>query len=103
MVEQHADVAKLGGFGTHDVDESLLTAWLAFCEQLAQAGRHCFQDVARGTPNERAEAFRYLGQSINLGWEFFVENADLEHPYLMRYFWPQRKQAGDNANAKYYS
>jgi hypothetical protein len=77
----------------------LRETWHQFCDDLKRCGDQLFHDKVLATRNERAEAFRYLAQALALGFEFHVENQMPDHPYLMPYFTPARKQAGDNADA----
>jgi hypothetical protein len=87
------------GFGDTDADDALRDGWHRFCDDLKRCGDDLFHDKVIASRDERAEAFRYLAQSLALGFEFHVENQMPDHPYLMRYFTPARKQAGDNADA----
>lgn len=80
-------------------DDALRLAWHDFCDELKRSGDHLFHDKVTASPDERAEAFRYLAQSTALGFLFHVENQMPEHPYLLQYFTPDRKQAGDNADS----
>ncbi|MGE0386407.1 MAG: DUF1214 domain-containing protein [Gammaproteobacteria bacterium] len=84
-------------------DSELRSAWSKFLDDLRTASDHIFDERIQASPGERGEAFRYLTQSLRLGFEFHFENDTPQHPYLMRYFYPTRKHAGDNANALYYS
>jgi hypothetical protein len=85
--------------GATDADLPLQQSWYEFCEDLKRCGDNLFHDKILATPDERAEAFRYLSQSIALSFLFHVENQTPDHPYLLTYFTPDRKQAGDNADA----
>ena len=82
-----------------DADGELRRAWHEFCDGLNVSGDALLTDAVLADRNERAEAFRYLMQSLALGFLFHVENQMPEHPYLLPYFTPDRKQAGDNADA----
>jgi hypothetical protein len=87
------------GFGDTEYDEALMSSWEDFCEDLKRAGRLLFKDTAPATPSERAEAFRYLAQSLSFAFEFGVEYDDPLFPNFFRPFGPSRKQAGDNPDA----
>jgi hypothetical protein len=80
-------------------DQLLRDAWERFLGEMRAAGDAIFAEGLPTSPQERAEAFRYLCQGVSIGFEFFVENADTEFPYLMRYFDPTHKQAGDNQDS----
>ena len=55
------------GYEDSEYDEILKEAWERFCDDLKRAGKGCFQGVARTTPAERAEAFRYLPRASRSG------------------------------------
>lgn len=80
-------------------DLELQSAWRQFCTDLMECGNDLFQDAVPSLPELRAESFRYLAQAVALGFEMHIENKQPMHPYLMRYFSPWRKQAGDNPDA----
>jgi hypothetical protein len=89
----------VSGRSQTDADDALRRAWHGFCDELKQSGDELFHEKVSGSRDERAEAFRYLAQSVALGFLFHVENQMPRHPYLLQYFTPDRKQAGDNADS----
>src|SRR5690242_16343779 len=80
-------------------DQVLRDAWERFLSEMRAAGDAIFTEGLPTSPEERAEAFRYLCQGVSIGFELFVENADTSFPHLMRYFDPTHKQAGDNQDS----
>lgn len=88
-------------FGDCSDDAELQNAWDDFCEKLKHAGAIIFRDTTPTNPVTRATGLRILAQNIALGLQFELENCDPRHPLLMRYFSPDRKQGGDNADALY--
>ena len=86
-------------FGDTEYDESLKKAWSEFCDSLKRSADDLFRDPIRITsPEERAEAFRYLAQSAALAFDWHIENEQMPlHPWLMHLFKPTKKMAGDKS------
>lgn len=82
-------------------EADLKTAWDRFCDDLKSAGDIALRPTAAGNPVDRAAAFRLLSRNIGLALQFEFENNDPEHPELLHYFNPLRKQGGDNTDALY--
>lgn len=88
-------------YGDCPDDQQLRETWSEFCDRLKQAGELIFRDTVPATTLDRTVGLRYLARNIALGLTFELENNDPEHPELMQYFNPTRKQGGDNADANY--
>ncbi len=82
-------------------DALLKGAWEEFCDGLKAAGDIVFSDTVPATPIDRAEGFRYLSRIIGVGLDSLLENNTPDFPFVTRYFWPTRKQGGDNPDALY--
>jgi hypothetical protein len=88
-------------FGDNPNDADLLDGWSNFCDQLKQAGELVFRDTTPSADIDRAKGFRLLARNISLALQFHLENTDPQHPELLHYFDPVRKQGGDNTDALY--
>lgn len=88
-------------FGDGIDDELLRASWHDFCDELKAAGDLVFRDTAPANPVSRATGMRQLARNISLALQFELENSDAEHPELLHYFDPIRKQGGDNTDALY--
>lgn len=86
---------------TSERDQQLRDDWQAFCQQLQQAGDILFRDTTPDDDVTRATGLRLLSRNIALALQFELENCDSEHPELLHYFDPLRKQGGDNTDALY--
>jgi len=82
-------------------DIDLAQAWTRFCDELKAAGEIAFRGNAPRNPVDRAAGVRLLARNIGLSLAFEMESKDPEHPELMHYFDPIRKQGGDNTDAYY--
>jgi hypothetical protein len=91
-------------FGDTQYDLVLKQAWDEFCDELKRSADDLFRDPIRiTTPNERAEAFRYLTQAVAQGFLWHVENETApRHPWLLGLFNPVKKQAGDKSMSRDY-
>lgn len=88
-------------YGDCPDDPALRQTWHEFCDKLKDAGELIFRDTAPHTTLDRTVGLRYLARNIALGLAFELENNDTQHPELMQYFNPTRKQGGDNGDANY--
>jgi len=84
-----------------DHDVALRQAWHRFCDELKTAGEVAFRPTAARGPVDQAAGVRLLSRNIALALLFELENNDPEHPELLHYFDPLRKQGGDNTDALY--
>ena len=84
-----------------DHDTALREAWHRFCDQLKAAGDVAFRSSAPRGAVDRAAGVRLLSRNIALALAFELENRDPQHPELLHYFDPLRKQGGDNTDALY--
>lgn len=82
-------------------DLELAQAWACFCDDLKAAGEVAFRNTAPRHTVDRATAVRLLARNIGLSLAFEMESKDPDHPELMHYFDPRRKQGGDNTDAYY--
>jgi hypothetical protein len=82
-------------------DTALKQAWHRFCDELKAAGDVAFRPTAAQGSVDRAAGVRLLSRNIALALLFELENNDAEHPELLHYFDPLRKQGGDNTDALY--
>ncbi|MDT0577132.1 DUF1214 domain-containing protein [Croceicoccus sp. F390] len=82
-------------------EQDLKAAWDRFCDELKEAGDIALRKTAASNPVDRAAGFRLLSRNIALALQFEMENDDPQHPELLRYFDPLRKQGGDNTDALY--
>ena len=60
-----------------------------------------FRDTTPAHDIDRAKGFRLLARNISLAMQFHLDNIDPDHPELLHYFDPLRKQGGDNTDALY--
>lgn len=88
-------------FGDGADDELLRSSWHDFCDELKRAGDLVFRDTAPKNAVSRAVGMRQLARNIGLALQLEMDNADPEHPELLHYFDPIRKQGGDNTDALY--
>lgn len=88
-------------YGDHPDDPALREGWHDFCEKLKQAGDIVFRDTAPNNGVTRATGMRQLARNISLALQLEFENADPQHPEILHYFDPLRKQGGDNTDALY--
>jgi hypothetical protein len=91
-------------FGDTDKDQALKDAWVRYCDELKGCADDLFRDGFKVTsPDQRAEAFRYMAQSVYQGLVWHIENEQMaHHPWLHQCFNPLMKQAGDKSMAKEY-
>jgi hypothetical protein len=82
-------------------DERLKRIWDSFCEELKEAGEIIFRETTPDNQVTRLTGLRLLARNISLALQFELENKDPQHPELMHYFDPVRKQGGDNTDALY--
>ncbi len=87
--------------GDNPNDAALKQSWDDFCDQLKEAGSLVFRDTTPAHDIDRAKGMRLLARNIALGLQFQLDNIDPDHPELMHYFDPLRKQGGDNTDALY--
>lgn len=95
---------ELPAFGLTSPSEDdllLAQAWADFCDKLKAAGAVAFRNNAPRNPVDRASAVRLLARNIGLSLAFEMESKESQHPELMHYFDPMRKQGGDNTDAYY--
>jgi hypothetical protein len=84
-----------------DFDKRLGQVWGKFCDDLKSAGDLVLRDTTPKNQVTRATGLRLLARNISLALQFELENKDPEHPELLHYFDPIRKQGGDNTDALY--
>lgn len=84
-----------------DYNNTLRQGWNAFCDELKSVGDIVFADNVPVNETTRSTGVRLLARNIALALQFEAENADPEHPELLHYFDPLRKQGGDNTDALY--
>src|SRR5690625_1409637 len=84
-----------------EIDIELAQACARFCDELKAAGEVAFRNTAPRNSVDRATAVRLLARNIGLSLAFEMESKDPDHPELMHYFDPLRKQGGDNTDAYY--
>ena len=105
MSQHHSQLdAAATAFGLNNptgTDIALAQAWARFCDELKAAGEVAFRNTAARNAVDRATAVRLLSRNIGLSLAFEMESKDPEHPELMHYFDPIRKQGGDNTDAYY--
>ena len=82
-------------------DERLKQVWGSFCDELKEAGEIIFRETTPKNQVTRLTGLRLLARNISLALQFELENKDPQHPELMHYFDPVRKQGGDNTDALY--
>jgi len=75
--------------------------WARFCDDLKAAGDLLLRETTPPGEVTQASGLRLLARNISLALQFEVENKDPEHPELLHYFDPLRKQGGDNTDALY--
>jgi hypothetical protein len=83
------------------VDTQIKKDWRHFCDQLYESGDILFRDTTPRDDVTRATGMRLLSRNIALALQFELENIDSQHPELLHYFDPLRKQGGDNTDALY--
>lgn len=84
-----------------DFDKRLGQVWGKFCDDLKSAGDLVLRDTTPKNQVTRATGLRLLARNISLALQLELENKDPEHPELLHYFDPIRKQGGDNTDALY--
>lgn len=89
-------------FGDSPLDESLRTAWKAFCQHLERAGDLAFKDYNPPTPEHRVDAFRFLTQNLGQAFDLALETRDTRFPELHDFCNPHRKLGGDAADFVYH-
>lgn len=102
--QHHPAAASSTVFGLDNptqTDIQLAKAWTDFCDKLKAAGEVAFRNNAPRNPVDRATAVRLLARNIGLSLAFEMESKESQHPELMHYFDPLRKQGGDNTDAYY--
>src|SRR4051812_15212905 len=82
-------------------DDTLQTAWYAFCDQLRAAGDRVFKDLNPPGWRERVDGFRYLTQNLSQAFDLSLETKDPKYPALHHFCSPIRKLGGDNADQIY--
>ncbi len=87
--------------GMADYNKTLRQGWNAFCDELKTIGDIVFADNVPADETTRSTGMRLLARNIALALQFEAENTDPEHPELLHYFDPLRKQGGDNTDALY--
>ena len=87
--------------GDNPNDIALKASWAKFCDDLKEAGELVFKDTTPVNDIDRAKGLRLLARNVSLALQFQLENVDPDHPELLHYFDPLRKQGGDNTDALY--
>ncbi|WP_313433983.1 DUF1214 domain-containing protein [Novosphingobium sp.] len=88
-------------YGDGTDDTALKTAWDSFCEQLKHAGMSAFKDANPSNPLQRADAFRFLTQSLGQAFDLALETRDPAFPQIHRFTTPTMKLGGDLADFTY--
>ncbi len=88
-------------FGDNPNDAQLKQSWDDFCDSLKGASDLVFRDTTPSDDLTRTKGFRLLARNISLAMQFHLDNNDPDHPELLHYFDPIRKQGGDNTDALY--
>lgn len=88
-------------FGDHPEDETLRSAWSAFCDRLREAGERAFKDHNPPAPLHRADAFRFLTQNLGQAFDLALETRDTRYPVVHAFCTPHRKLGGDAADLVY--
>ncbi len=82
-------------------NQLLERGWADFCDELKAAGSLVFRDSTPDNDLVRSKGLRLLARNISLALQFKLDNIDTQHPELLHYFDPIRKQGGDNTDALY--
>ena len=88
-------------FGDGLDDETLRTAWHAFCNQLRAAGDLAFKDHNPAAPLHRADAFRFLTQNLGQAFDLALETKNPAFPQIHAFTNATRKLGADAADFLY--
>ena len=84
-------------------DVRLNDAWVAFCQQLAEAGSVLMRPEAPGGELDQAEGLRYLTRLTRVALESVVESSDVDFPRLFAMSSDTVKIGADNPDNIYWN
>ncbi|EJL21502.1 DUF1214 domain-containing protein [Novosphingobium sp. AP12] len=88
-------------YGDAPDDAPLASAWEQFCDNLKAAGASAFKDANPANPLQRADAFRFLTQSLGQAFDLALETKDPAFPQIHAFTTPTMKLGGDVADFTY--
>ncbi|MEO6093421.1 MAG: hypothetical protein ABIT04_01605 [Novosphingobium sp.] len=88
-------------YGDGPADETLRTAWHAFCDRLRDAGDLVFKQAIPPAPILRVDGFRFLTQNLGQAFDLALETRDPAFPQLHYFTTPTMKLGGDVADFTY--